>query len=411
MPKGLIVGIDIGSTKVATVVGQWQENTIDIIGVGKANSHGVRKGMIVDLEETISSVSASLEEAERMSGVSINEAVISVSGNHIGTERAKGVIAVSRADGEISEMDIERVVDAARSVNTPPNREVIHSVPIGFVVDGQQGIKDPVGMTGVRLEVEANIITGSSGVLKNMTKGLNQAGVTVQEYIFSPLATAKAVTDKRQRDIGVLIMDIGAQTTDYSVFEENQLLATGSIPLGSGHITNDLAIGLRTSIDIAERIKIELGSAFPSTIKAKTVDGKKYGYQEGLIDLSLVSDIIEARMNEILVMVKDQLRKVNRDSMLPAGAVVTGGGSEQTGLLDLIKDTLKLPAAKGEIKTELSGMVDNVSGPDYATSIGLVLWALEANKSMPRPWLNWSTPDSLRGVLEKTKDIFKNLLP
>jgi len=411
MPKGTIVGIDIGSTKIATVVGQLQEGIIDIIGVGSANSLGVRKGMIVDLEETISSLSASLEEAERMSGVTINEAIVSVSGSHISSERARGVVAVSKADGEINELDVERVVDAARSVNTPPNREVIHSVPLGFTVDGQKGIKDPIGMTGVRLEVEANIITGSSSVLKNMTRGLNQAGVNVLEYVFSPIATARAITSKEQREIGVLMLDIGSQTTNFAVIEEDQLLATGSIPLGSGHITNDLAIGLRTSIDIAEKIKINLGQAMPAAVKQKTVSGKEYGYEDGDIDPTLVADITEARLNEILVMVKDQLRKVNKDSLLPAGAIVTGGGSLQSGLLGLIRETLKLPAAKGDIQSELSGMVDNVSSPDYATSIGLVLWALEANKDMPRPWFNWHAPDSLRDVVNKTKDIFKNLLP
>lgn len=405
-----MVGIDIGSTKVATVVAQVAENGIDIIGVGTAENTGVRRGMIVDVEETISALSASLEEAERMSGLNITDAVVSISGQHIEIIKSRGVVAVSRPGQEIAEDDVERAVESARSSTAPANREIIHSIPLQYSVDGQTGIKDPVGMSGVRLEVETLLVSGLSSVLKNTTKCLNQAGVTVNQFVFTPIAVARAVTTKKQRSIGVLVMDLGAQTTDYAVFEDDQIITTGVIPLGSAHITNDLAIGLRTSVDVAETIKRQHGVAQPTLVKTKKVAGSTVGAGEEEIDLALVADIIEARLNEILGMMREQLRRINRDNLLPGGVVVTGGGAHQQGIVQLLKDTLKLPVAVGEITSELSGMVDNVSEPDYATSVGLVIYALEATNDAARPWAplkggNW------RDIAGKTRSIFKNLFP
>lgn len=407
--KDLLIGIDVGSHKVACVIGRIQPEGIDIIGVGSSKSAGVRKGVVVDLEETISSLSAALEEAERMSGLSVNEAIVALNGQHIENEAARGIITVTRTENDISELDVERAVEAARSTSTPPNREIIHSIPQSFIVDGQAGIKDPVGMTGVRLEVETTLITGSTSSLKNLTKCLNQAGVSVLEFVFTPLAVAKAVTTKEQRNVGVLVIDIGADTTGYAVYEEERLIGTGVIPIGSGHVTNDLAIGLRTSIAVAEKIKQEYGTAYPADVTEKKLEGSIVGFEEGDLDLVLVSEIIEARYNEILVMIKDVLRKMNRDSLLPAGAIFTGGGAKQRGLVSLAKDTLKLPAAVGELTTEVSGMVDNVLEPQYATSVGLLMWAIGANTSMPRPLIGAFS--SWQDLKAKTKSIFKNIIP
>lgn len=405
-----MVGIDVGSTKIATVVAQIAENGVDIIGVGTAENTGVRKGMIIDVEETISALSASLEEAERMSGMNITDAVVSVSGSHIETAKSRGVVAVSRPGQEINEDDVDRAIEGARSSTAPANREIIHSIPLQYGVDGQTGIKNPIGMSGVRLEVETLLVTGLSSVLKNTTKCFNQAGVTVNQFVFTPLAVARAVTTKKQRGSGVLVIDLGAQTTDYVVFEDDQILTTGTIPLGTSHITNDLAIGLRTSIDIAEDIKRRYGVAQTNLVKEKKLAGAKVGYGEDEIDLTLVADIIEARLNEICVMVREQLRRINRDSLLPGGVVLTGGGAHQQGIIQLLKDTLKLPVAIGEVTSDLSGMVDNVSEPDYATSVGLVLYALEATNNSPRSWIplkggNW------RDIAGKTRSILKNLFP
>lgn len=407
--KDLLIGIDVGSHKVACVIGRIQPEGIDIIGVGSSKSAGVRKGVVVDLEETISSLSAALEEAERMSGLSVNEAIVAINGQHIENEAARGIITVTRTENDISELDVERAVEAARSTSTPPNREIIHSIPQSFIVDGQAGIKDPVGMTGVRLEVETTLITGSTSSLKNLTKCLNQAGVSVLEFVFTPLAVSKAVTTKEQRNVGVVVIDIGADTTGYAVYEEERLIGTGVIPIGSGHVTNDLAIGLRTSIAVAEKIKQEYGTAYPADVTEKKLEGAIVGFEEGDLDLVLVAEIIEARYNEILVMIKDVLRKINRDSLLPAGAIFTGGGAKQRGLVSLAKDTLKLPAAVGELTTEVSGMVDNVLEPQYATSVGLLMWAIGANTSMPRPLVGAFS--SWQDLKAKTKSIFKNIIP
>ena len=406
MRRGSVAGIDIGSTKIATVVAQLAENGLDIVGVGTAENTGVRKGMIVDLEETISALSASLEEAERMSGMNITDAVVALSGQHIEIVKSRGVVAVARPGQEINELDVERAIESARSSTAPANREIIHSIPLTYTVDGQSGIKDPVGMSGVRLEVETLLISGLSSVIKNTTKCLNQAGVSVSQYVFTPLAVARAVTTKKQRGVGVLVIDLGAQTTDYVVYEDDCVLVAGTIPLGSAHITNDLAIGLRTSIETAETIKRQYGIGQEHT-KGKKISGAKVGHADGDIDLALVADIIEARLDEICVMVRDQLRKINRDSLLPAGVVLTGGGARQQGIVTLIKDTLKLPVTIGELADDISGMVDNVSEPDYATSVGLVFYALEATNDSAKPWHNLKS-GSWRDVSDKTRGLFKN---
>lgn len=407
--KDIITGIDIGSSKIAITMAQLSGETIDVLGACSVPNNGVRKGIVVDLEETISALSAALEEVEKMSGQSVLDALVSVSGQHIEWSQAKGVVSVARADGDITELDIERAVESARALDSPPNRETIHSIPHSYSLDGQSGIKDPIGMTGVRLEVQAGLISASTSVIRNLNKCLNQAGVNISEYVFAPLADAKLVTTKQQRGVGALLIDMGAQTTDYAIYEEDQILTAGSVPLGSGHITNDLAIGLRTTIEMAEKIKCEHSTAMPGELKHKILDGAKFGYS-GNIDLGLVADIIEARLNEIFVMVRDQLRKINRDGLLPAGAILTGGGSMQEGIISLAKETLKLPAARGELNTELSGIVDNASEPNYATSVGLVLWALEAANMNRGPLSNWMS-GGVKGVVDKTKNIFRNLIP
>lgn len=382
--RTIAVGIDVGSTKIATTIGQMQENGIDIIGVGFAPSNGLRKGMVVDIEDTVSSISASLEEAERMSGLPVNDAVVSIGGVHISSSSSKGVIAISRQDGEISDNDILRVLDAARAVSVPSNREILHAIPRHYSIDGQNGIKDPVGMTGIRLEVDTQVISGAGASIKNLTKCLSQAGVNVTDLVFTPLAASRAVLSKRQREIGVAIIDIGGGTTSFAVFEEGDILHAGVLPIGATHITNDIAIGLRTTIDTAEILKVKYGTAVPSKVNLdEEIDLKKINKNEdGTANLHYVAEIIEARLSEILLMVRDELRTIGRDGMLPAGVILTGGGSKQEGLVELAKNTLRLPAQVGEITHDVSGMVDNLHDPLYAASIGLMLWGLEAGNSV-----------------------------
>lgn len=410
--RTIAVGIDVGSSKIATTIGQMQENGgIDLIGVGFAPSNGLRKGMVVDIEETVSSISASLEEAERMSGLPINQAVVSIGGTHIQSTSSKGVVAVSRQDGEINENDILRVLDAAKSVSVPPNREILHALPRSYSIDGQGGIKDPVGMTGIRLEVDTQVISGANASVKNLTKCLNQAGVTIQDMVFTPLADARALLSKRQQEIGVALIDIGANTTSYAVYEEGDILQAGVLPVGASHITNDIAIGLRTSIDTAEVIKVKYGTAKGDHLTGKEeIDLKKIDKnEEGSVNVKYISEIIEARLTEILVMVRDELRHVGRDGMLPAGIILTGGGAKQEGIIELTKEILRLPAQVGSVSHDVSGMVDNLGDPLYSASIGLMLWGLEAGNAAPGG--KGGAPLNIGPAISKARGFLKHFLP
>ncbi|CAN5171025.1 cell division protein FtsA [soil metagenome] len=409
--RNVVVGIDVGSTKIATVIGQHQENGIDIIGVGFAPSNGLRKGMVVDIEETVSSISASLEEAERMSGIPVTEAVVSIGGVHIQATSSKGIVAISRQDGEITDNDTLRVLDAAKSVSVPPNREILHAIPRAYIVDGQESIKDPVGMTGIRLEVDTQVVSGATAPVKNLAKCLAQAGVTVTDMIFTPLADAAAVLSKRQKEIGVALVDIGGGTTSYALYEEGVILHAGVLPIGATHITNDIAIGLRTSIDIAEMIKVHHGSATPEKIDPdKELQLSKLDKnEEGTANLRYVAEIIEARLTEILHMIREEIRKIGRDGMLPAGVVFTGGGAKQAGLVELAKNTLRLPAQIGQLTHDVSGMVDNISDPLYSASVGLMLWGLEAGNDA-KSSKSGSSID-FGSAISKAKNVFKKILP
>lgn len=410
--RSIAVGIDVGSTKIATAIGQLQESGgIDLIGVGFAPSNGLRRGMVVDIEETVSSIAASLEEAERMSGLPVTSAVVSIGGIHIQSTSSKGVIAVSRQDGEIGENDVLRVLDAARAVSVPPNREILHALPRSYSIDGQGGIKDPIGMSGIRLEVETQVISGAVATVKNLAKCMSQAGVQVTDMVFTPLADSRALLSKRQREIGVAIVNIGGGTTSYAIYEEGDVLHAGVLPVGASHITNDIAIGLRTNIDTAEVVKVKYGSAVAERIDAsQEIDLHKIDKNEdGNVNRRYVAEIIEARLTEIMVMIRDELRKVGREGMLPAGVILTGGGAKQDGIVELAKSVLRLPVQVGAVTHDVSGMIDNLGDPLYAASIGLLLWGLEAGQSAPaaknRPSLQFGS------AYAKARGIFKQLLP
>jgi cell division protein FtsA len=373
----IIVGIDVGSTNVRTVIVQIfpEEELPRVVGVGLSESVGVRKGVIVDLEETTKAVNDSVEKAERSAGVSVRNAIVSIGGSHIISQSSKGVIAIGRADGEVTEDDIERVVNAAQAISVPPNKEIIHIIPRNYSLDDQKDIKDPVGMNGVRLEVDAMIIEGSTPVMKNLQKSVEQAGIEIKEFVLVPLAAAKATLSKRQKELGVVLVDIGGGTTSIAVYEENDLLHTAILPIGGSHITNDLAIGLRTSIDVAERVKIEFGNALPSDVGKKEdinlaeIDPN----EEGIVSRYHVSEIIEARLEEIFDMVNKELKKIARDKLLPGGVVLVGGTAKLPGAVDLAKNILGLPAQTG-FPMRLGGLIDKVDEPSFVTSVGLVLW-------------------------------------
>lgn len=408
----ITVGLDVGTQFIRTAIGQKVEDETEpsIVGVGIAPSNGLRRGNVVDVDQTVKSIAASIEEAERLSGLPVNEAYVNISGNHISSENSKGVVAVSRADSEIGQEDAARAVEAAKAVAVPPNKEILHVIPREYVVDGQEGIKDPVGMSGIRLEVEAHIIAAGTPAVKNLTKCVYQAGVDVAQLVFTGLAVGTGVLSKRQQELGVGLLDIGAGVTDLVVFEEGDVFHSAVIPIGGEHITNDIAIGLRTDTDVAERVKLEYGFAKPADVRGKEeVDLASLSQtEEHKVAKKLIAEIIEARVLEILNLVKKELKKVGRDGKLPAGVVLTGGGAKLPGLVDVTKDHLGLPAQVG-FPTELKGMIDKVDDPSFTTSLGLMLWGFEQSGGK-------RTNKGFSGLpgaqyLDKVKSVVKQFLP
>ncbi len=417
----IIVGIDIGSSNVRTVITQIfdGEEKPRVIGVGTSASAGIRKGVIVDLEEAVKAINASVEKAEANSGRAVERAAISLGGNHISSQSSKGVIAVGRADGEVTEDDISRVINAAQAISIPSNKEIIHIIPKSYSLDDQKDIKDPLGMNGVRLEVEAMIIEGSTPFIKNLVKCVEQAGIAVDDFVLAPLAAAKATLTKRQKELGVVLIDIGGGTTSIAVYEENDLLHTSVLPVGGGHITNDIAIGLRTSIDVAEKVKLEYGNALPREIgKKEDINLAELDQnEEGIVSRYHVAEIIEARLEEIFIMVNKELRSIGKDKLLPAGAVLVGGTAKLPGVIDLAKDILGLPAQAG-FPVPLGGLVDKVDDPSFVTSVGLVLWGLENSSVSVKNTVKLKNklvkniiPGNVGGTVDNMKKLFKKFLP
>lgn len=378
--KDIICAIDVGSSNVRTIIAQIisTEEKPRIIGIGMSPSFGVRKGMIVDIEETLKSISDSVESAERTAGVAVTRALVSIGGNHISSQYSKGVIAVGRADGEVTEDDLERVIAAAQAISIPPNKEILHIIPRNYSLDDQKNIKDPMGMNGVRLEVDALIIEGSTPYIKNLSKCFDQARINIESFVLTSLAAARATLTKRQKELGVVLIDIGGGTTSIAVFEEDDLLLSTVLPIGGNHITNDIAIGLRTSIDVAEKVKVEFGNAVPREIgKREDINLSELdSSEEGIVSRYHVAEIIEARLEEIFMMVNKELKAIGKDKLLPAGAVLTGGTSKLPGVIDLAKEVLSLPAQTG-FPIPLGGLVDKVDEPSFATVVGLLIWGVD----------------------------------
>ncbi len=409
-----IAAVDIGTTKTVVLIGQIQEGMIQVVGVGKANNSGMRRGTVVDIEETVSSISAAIEEAERSSGYAVGSCYACIGGNQVVSVDSKGVVAISRADGEITSTDIDRVLEAAQSVALPPNYEILHTIAKYYAVDGQSGIKDPTGMSGIRLEVNAHIVGVAMLAIKNLTKSIVQSGMEIQGIVFSPLAASKAFLNKRQMEMGVVLIDMGASATSIAVFEEGSLIHSKVIPIGSNHITNDIAIGLKISLEAAEHIKVDAIDLDLQNVKeSEKIDlGKYEKHEKERPSRQYVCEIAEARMNEILSSIKQELSDIERDEMLPAGAVLVGGGSLIKGIVPFTKKTLGLPVQEGKPVYEVSGLIDKIDDPSYATAVGLMLWGLdESNTNVSNKGKMSFNFDGVGGALGKVKDIFKNFLP
>ncbi len=375
-----VTGIDIGAHAVRTVIGEIvpEEHSVRIIGVGDVSSSGLRRGAITDVSDVAEAIDESLHKAEEMSGIQVKSVYVSIGGADVSVQESKGVVAIGRADGEVTDDDVDRVIAAAQAVTVPANKEVIHIIPNTYNLDNQNDIKDPVGMNGVRLEVDALVVEVPSIHIKNISAVLQKAQLDADEMILSPLATATSVLDKKQKELGVVMIDIGASTTSLAVFEEGNLVHTAVLPVGSGYITSDVAIGLRTTIDIAEKVKIEYGSATFDGIGAgdESDVAQVDSSEEGTVLHRHIIEIIEARLGEIFELVQKELHSVGKDGLLPAGAVITGGGAELPGIVPYAKRALGLPAQIG-VPQEITGVMDHVDRPEYATVVGLVLWGVE----------------------------------
>lgn len=370
----LYIGLDIGTSKVTCVVGLMEDDSDkpSIIGVGVAPTTGLRRGVIVDIDETVSSITAAVDEAERVSGIPIHRATISIDGASVRSLNSSGVIAVSHADHEVQLDDVHRVEDAATAVQLPANHEIVQVFPRRYTVDGEAVSQDPAGMTGVRLEVESHIITAHTGALKNLHRVLDQAGVDIEGQVLVPIAAAETVLTKQQKELGVAIVDIGAGTTGVAVYQEGSVVHSGILPIGSGHITNDLAIGLRTNVDTAELIKLKYAEVTQDLAgKSEVIKVSELGSDQN-VEKRHLDMIVTARVAEIFEMVAAEIRKAGRDVMLPAGVVVTGGGANLKGLVAYAKQGLKLPVSIGKPK-DFNGLVDRIDDPAFAAPIGLML--------------------------------------
>lgn len=363
------------SVRVVQAKLDGQTGAINIIGASEVASSGMRRGVIVDIEEAVSAISSALEKVERMTGVPVGSANISVGGNHISSIASHGVIAVSRADGEITENDVVRCVDASQAISIPQNKEVLHVFPKTFTLDGQTGIRDPLGMTGIRLEVDTIIVQAGLPFVKNLTRAVMQAGLEIDDLVLAACAAAESSLTKRQKDLGVCLIDMGAGTTSLAIYEEGDLLHTAVLPLGGSHITNDIAIGLRCSVETAEKVKLQFGHTDPKAAgKSDEIDLFKLDKtEEQSVSRGYVIEIIEARMEEIFSLINNELKKINRDGKLPSGVVLTGGGSKMPGLVEFAKKHLRLPTTLAKPQN-ISTVIDRVEDPSFATVCGLVLW-------------------------------------
>ena len=410
----LLSGIDIGNSEVKVVIAKISDDGSkpEVLGAGTAPSHGLRRGMVVDMEETVQNVQAAVQRAEAMAGVKLKHAFVAVNGLHIKSQLSRGVIAVSRADNEICQSDIDRVLQAASVVSLPANREIIHVIPRNFIIDGSENVKNPLGMKGVRLEAEVLIIDGLAPYLRNMVKAVNENGIEADGLVFAPLAASMSSLDKNQKEYGVVHLDFGGGTSTLTVFEEADLIHSAVLPIGSRHITNDLAMALRTSMDVAERIKIEHASTAQTEDlrKRETIDlSKLMGEESFVLPKKQLTRVVDARVSEFLDLVTAELKKTNRSGVLPAGVVVSGGGAHLPGLLQLIKDTLRVPVRLAR-PLHLDGVVDMAADPSFAVATGLVLWGFESDPGSGKPRTS-SSASSIDGVFGKVMEWFKNFLP
>ncbi len=423
MADKLITAIDIGSSKIATIVGleSPDHDEIRIIGFNSTPSRGVKKGLIVDIDKVTASIEQSIEKAERMAGQKIHSALVSVGGPHISSLNSRGVVAVADTQGEIAETDINRVVEAARAISLSTTRQIIEVSPRDFIVDGQEGIKNPIGMSGVRLEVETHIITASHTNLKNIDRCMENIGVENLGFIYTGLASSESVLTDTEQELGVVCVDIGGGKTDIALYVDGSLSYSSSIPIGAKHITNDIAVGLRVSLDSAEKIKVFLSKKLDYRTDKTKKKFDEINLQELQIpehaeklDVKLLIDgIIGPRLEEIFRFVSDEIVKSNYMEHIPSGLVVTGGGALTVGVLEMGKKITGMPLRIG-VPGKVTGLVDEILDPQFSTTVGLILNGRKNIMSKDEGFKNFNKilkDFSVGGSVGKVKDFFKQFIP
>lgn len=430
----VIAGIDVGTDKICTIITSISEESkkLHVIGVSSHPSNGIRKSQIVDLEDTINAITESVEAAERMAGYTISDAFVTIAGSHIKSQNSKGVVAVSQPEGEITATDIDRVIEAARALSLPSSEEILHVIPREFQVDSQSGIKDPLGMTGVRLESEVHVVTASSTAMKNIIKCISEVGINVAGLVFSGLASSYSTLSDTEKELGVVLVDVGAGTTSVSIYVDGALSHSAVIPIGAKNITNDLAIGMRLSLQSAEKIKLMLSKKAenPVLTSADTKDIMRKRKEMDKLDLTsldlkedlkfasrktLEDGIIKPRLVEIFTLIAKEVKESGFLGLTPAGVVITGGGAETVGMIEVAKRVMSMPARVGEPKG-LDGLIEEIQAPSFAAATGLILYATTQGETgggrlsipaMPK----FLTKLPLKGVGSKVLKFIKSLLP
>ena len=405
----VLVAIDIGTTKVCVLIGEagGRSGGVDVIGIGQAPSDGLRKGVVVDIDRTVQSVAAAVEAAERLSGLKVRSAFVGISGSHIGSQNSRGMVAVSSRQHDVQREDTLRAIEAARAVSIPNTREILHVIPRGYVVDGQAGVRDPIGMSAVRLEVETHIVTASSTSVANLSKCVQRAGIEIDELVLAPLATAEALLSEEDRELGVAMCDIGGDTTDVAIFQEGSISHCATIPMGARSVTSDLGLVLRVTPDVAEMLKMKQGTALPLDIDPDEVIQITSIGEEGPRPITRrhVAQIIEARTAELFDHVAREIEAAGATNRLQAGLALTGGGAQLTGIAKAGRDQLNM-SSRVLAPQGLGGLTDSISTPAYSAAWGLLIWGSR----------NWTTDDERVGsrageMGNRLAKIFRGLMP
>jgi cell division protein FtsA len=436
MAAKIITAIDVGSSKIASVIAQISpdEEKVSVIGASAVASKGVRKGQIVNIEEASQAIIDCVEATERMAGYGVSRALVGIGGAHITSQNSKGVVAVAEPEGEINEADVQRVIEAARAISLPSSREILHCLPRHYTVDSQEGIKDPVGMTGVRLEVETHIITGSSTSIRNTTKCVREIGANIEAVFFNGIAAAEAVLTETEKELGVILVDIGGGTTDLVIYVEGSPAYATVLPVGAKNVTNDLAIGLRLSLENAEKLKLALSEKNKKIVRPKErkEEEEETGEKESRDELhlpelgiederksvsrkTLVEGIIKPRLNEIFNLIGVEVKRSGFAGLTPSGVVITGGGGLTVGITEACKRTLAMPVRIGQ-PTGLSGLIEDINSPAFAVITGLILCGVQAggygsSKTSLPSFGKITQKLPVKGIAIKTIDFVKSFLP